>query len=64
MRVKTLKIFGSVLLLALTSCSKSEFECNSEIIEAYAVEKCGSYAANEECKSEVVYLITTSCGIN
>tara|TARA_R110000796_G_scaffold157932_1_gene274681 strand:+ start:4254 stop:4433 length:180 start_codon:yes stop_codon:yes gene_type:complete len=59
-----LKIFGSVLLLALISCSKSEFECNPEIIEAYAVEKCGSYATNEECKSEVVYLITTSCGIN
>ena len=64
MKEKILRIFGSLLLLAFISCSKSDVECNSEIIEAYAVEKCGRYAANEECKSEVVYLITTSCGIN
>jgi hypothetical protein len=63
MRAKTLRIFGSILLLALISCSKPEVECNPEIIEAYAVEKCGRYASNEECINEVVYLITTSCGI-
>ena len=63
MKVKTLKIFGSILLLALISCSKTEVECSPEIIEAYAVKKCNGYTSNEECINEVVYLITTSCGI-
>jgi len=64
MRVKTLRIFGSILLLTLISCSKPEVECSLEQIEEYAVKQCTKYATNEECKSEVVYLITTSCGIN
>jgi hypothetical protein len=53
-----------LLLLALTNCSKPEFNCDLKTIEAYAVKKCNTYADNEECVSEVIYLITTSCGIN
>jgi hypothetical protein len=63
MKVKTLRIFGSLLLLALISCSKTEVECNSKIIEAYAIEKCNGQTPNGECINEVVHLITTSCGI-
>jgi len=61
-----LKIFGSILILTFLSCAKQdvEVECDLKIINAYAVKKCNTYAANEECISEVVYLITTSCGIN
>jgi hypothetical protein len=63
MRAKTLKIFGSILLLALISCSKTEIECDLKTIETYAVEKCNRYVDNKECINEVVHLITTSCGI-
>jgi hypothetical protein len=63
MKEKILRIFGSLLLLALISCSKTEVECDLKTIEMYAVEKCSGYATNEECINEVVHLITTSCGI-
>ena len=63
MRAKTLKIFCSILILTLISCTKQEVECDIKLIQAYAVEKCGAFAENEQCKEEVVYLITTSCGI-
>jgi len=58
-----LRIFGSILILTLMSCTKTEVECDSKLIEAYAIEKCDSYVNNKECINEVVYLITTSCGI-
>jgi len=63
MKEKILRIFGSLLLLALISCSKTEVECDLKTIETYAVEKCNRYVDNEECVNEVVHLITTSCGI-
>ena len=63
MKVKTLKIFGSILILTLISCTKQEAECSLEKIEEYANKQCTKYAEYEECKQEVIYLIGVTCGI-
>ena len=61
--MKTLKIFGSILLLALISCSKQEVECSLEKIKEYANEQCTQYTEYEQCKQEVIHLISITCGI-
>jgi hypothetical protein len=63
MKEKILRIFGSILLLAFISCSKPEVECSLEKIEEYAVQQCTKYTEYEECKQEVTYLISVTCGI-
>ena len=65
MKEKILRIFGSILILTFIGCIKQdvEVECDIKLIQAYAIEKCGTFVENEQCKEEVVYLIATSCGI-
>ena len=65
MKEKILRIFGSILILTFIGCAKQdvEVECDIKLIQAYAIEKCGIFVENEQCKEEVVYLIATSCGI-
>jgi hypothetical protein len=57
------RVLSALLLLTLINCEKPELNCDLKTIEAYAIKKCNDYSDNEECVSEVIYLITTSCGI-
>jgi len=63
MKVKILRIFGSILILLTISCTKQKVECSLEKIEEYANEQCTQYEEYEECKQEVIYLIGVTCGI-
>jgi len=63
MKEKILRIFGSLLLLLFISCSKPDIECSLEKIEEYAHGQCTEYAEYEECKQEITYLISVTCGI-
>lgn len=57
-------IFGSILILLFTSCSKPEVECSLDKITEYANEYCTQYSDVQECKQEVIHLIGVTCGIN
>lgn len=63
MKEKILRIFGSILLLVFLSCEKPDLECSLETIEEYAEEQCTQYAEYEQCKQEIIYLISVSCAI-
>ena len=58
---------GVLFLLAMlaASCSSNqEVECELEKIKEYAEEHCQTFAENEVCKQEVIYLIGVTCGIS
>jgi hypothetical protein len=55
-----------LLAMLAASCSKNnqEVECELEKIKEYAEEHCQTFAENEVCKQEVIYLIGVTCGIS
>ena len=51
-------------MLAASCSSNQEVECELEKIKEYAEEHCETFAENEVCKQEVIYLIGVTCGIS
>ena len=51
-------------MLAASCSTNQEVECELEKIKEYAEEHCETFAENEVCKQEVIYLIGVTCGIS
>ena len=51
-------------MLAASCSSNQEVECELEKIKEYAEKHCETFAENEVCTQEVIYLIGVTCGVS